>query len=764
MKKTLASILALSLVVSSFPLSVYAEAEVPVQETDAVEEAETEESNAEEAVTEADNENSDTEETVDTDTEHGDDTAPDDAADTLSDTAALYEEAIRNAAEYMVMYDHYIESGIPERNDTAANVADVIERFEIRRRIIRNLEDPEKEIPTDDYVEITDDNMRRSIMETARRCLTPEQYAEMTAEDGVYRLYYFNEYPIYVRDDVIEGLEGMDVNEQNSVIVPCADYIFKRLDNLFMAINIRNSQLQEIEDIMTELGHWNIVDDVFDIKESIKNKPYSVINAGSGSDTYNLDPECGYVLIRDYTQNNSGDADKLVFNYEVSADDVLLWRNGNDLIIIDEEHGNYVCIIDYFSDCGNDLSRIEIIEFSDGTTLSYEEVCAVTNICIGTDEDDVLESYADSSLVLGLSGNDTIVSHDGDNIVFGGDGDDVIQGYFGKDYLFGGDGNDIITGCGFIFSGGDTDIMIGGKGDDILKGKGYNDIYIYYLGDGNDIVDESDGDGYDILALGEGIEPDEVFVFMTDNRYTVNLLIEKTGEVISMPGRVVSDYAPVSFPIEEVRFADGTVWKGSDLAECANIIGTDGDDRIDDSGESDILWCGRGNDLLIGRSGDDTYIYDYGDGYDLIFDNTIWGSPNDVLRFADGISPDEIYAENRGRYYYLYVRDMSGCVAVYGIETVVFGDGTEWSEGSILENAHPASELCTDIKGDVNSDGIVNAADLTMMKKYLSEETEVYKALKEKIELPNFSAADIDEDGRISIADYIYLKSILLEA
>jgi RTX calcium-binding nonapeptide repeat (4 copies) len=70
--------------------------------------------------------------------------------------------------------------------------------------------------------------------------------------------------------------------------------------------------------------------------------------------------------------------------------------------------------------------------------------------------------------------------------VFGGSADDRLIGNEQENRLFGNRGNDFIAG---------------GQGDDILFGGEGNDRYIYWLGDGRDVIDEQNHGGRDSLQL-----------------------------------------------------------------------------------------------------------------------------------------------------------------------------------------------------------------------------------------------------------------------
>ena len=69
----------------------------------------------------------------------------------------------------------------------------------------------------------------------------------------------------------------------------------------------------------------------------------------------------------------------------------------------------------------------------------------------------------------------------------GGGGNDHLRGSIFADHLIGDDGDDHLD------SRAGNDILQGGRGHDLLKGGWGNDLYLYRLGDGKDIIHDSQG-------------------------------------------------------------------------------------------------------------------------------------------------------------------------------------------------------------------------------------------------------------------------------
>ncbi|MDT9096712.1 calcium-binding protein, partial [Escherichia coli] len=73
--------------------------------------------------------------------------------------------------------------------------------------------------------------------------------------------------------------------------------------------------------------------------------------------------------------------------------------------------------------------------------------------------------------------------------------------------------------------------------------------------------------------------------------------------------------------IEQLRFADGTVWNRFDLAAHA-LAATDADDTIVGGWRDDTLDGGAGNDRFQDLGGYDMYRFGIGDGQDVIDDTS----------------------------------------------------------------------------------------------------------------------------------------------
>ncbi len=192
-----------------------------------------------------------------------------------------------------------------------------------------------------------------------------------------------------------------------------------------------------------------------------------------------------------------------------------------------------------------------------------------------------------------------------------------------------------------------------------------NDIYIYNLGDGNDIIFENGGN--DTIVFGEGISYEDITVYQgnygiikyyvgdgsiqVNNQYVANNdgTYREAQRVETMrfaDGREVDLTKDVTFRIKEGSGSLGALENSNDT-----IIGSDGNDNLRGYSGDDTFIGGKGNDYLSGDEGDDIYVYNLGDGQDGISEN----GGNDTIVFGEGISYEDItvYQGNYGiiKYY-----------------------------------------------------------------------------------------------------------------
>ena len=302
------------------------------------------------------------------------------------------------------------------------------------------------------------------------------------------------------------------------------------------------------------------------------------LRGGTGADTYRFGRGDGHdTIIEDSWQQN--ETDRIELKAGVLPTDVRLervrtvngWQVSDDLKITLRDTGETLIVKNHFNE--SNRFAVEEIAFADGTLWDAEAI--KSRVLLGGDENDELR---------GFNGRD-----------------DVIVGGAGNDELFGGDGNDI---------------LIGGAGNDWLEGGAGSDTYRVTLGDGQDVINEGYTAGTDTVELEAGITPADVTV-----RWTLQGDMAVTlpdGSQLTVRGQ--ADTWSTERGIEQLRFADGTVWDRTELAARA-LAATSGDDAIVGGYQDDTLDGGAGNDQFQDLGGYDTYRFGAGDGQDTIADN-----------------------------------------------------------------------------------------------------------------------------------------------
>ena len=215
----------------------------------------------------------------------------------------------------------------------------------------------------------------------------------------------------------------------------------------------------------------------------------------------------------------------------------------------------------------------------------------LANTINGGTKNDTLSGGGGADKIYGKGGNDSIVGGDGKDLLCGDSGNDTLKGGKDNDSLWGGTGNDLLEG------GDGADTLSGESGNDKLNGEAGKDVL--GGGDGNDTLsggsenDELWGDkGNDSLSGGSG---DDTLVGGVGN----DKLLGDSGKDVLAGGE-----------------GNDTLLGGKDSD---TLWGDAGNDKLYGGEDNDILTGGKGNDSLWGDSGADKFIYESGDGKDVIF-------------------------------------------------------------------------------------------------------------------------------------------------
>ena len=170
----------------------------------------------------------------------------------------------------------------------------------------------------------------------------------------------------------------------------------------------------------------------------------------------------------------------------------------------------------------------------------------------------------------------------------------------------------------FIAGTAGNDTIEPGGGDDTVEDVGGNDVYIFRAGDGRDIIDE-DGSRYDsnTLRLPDHVPADVKAFRPADSNDLVLRLPD--GDEILLPDLFLT-YAG---NITRVEFGNGNVWNQTTLRAAADsgfvppypreITGTNSGETLTGTALSEVI---------EGRLGSDTYVFQRGGGVDIIQSDT----------------------------------------------------------------------------------------------------------------------------------------------
>lgn len=401
------------------------------------------------------------------------------------------------------------------------------------------------------------------------------------------------------------------------------------------------------------------------------------LNGGDGDDTYILDDQdVGMTTIEDGSGMN-----RIIFGTGIRPQDLsfipipgasdFILRYGDDMVGIKD---------------GLTSAAISHFEFSDGQVLTRADIMAL----------------APAPLT-----------------IQGGDNSDDIVGGSHADDIRGGAGADLITG------GAHNDLLKGGQGDD---------TYFFRAGDGTDTIDDHAGvnrirfgagitaedihlsvvelwpghqlrvrygDEDDVVALQNGVfRSTDIFEFADGTVLTVADLMLRSGPVTASGSGDGSAYGS-NFD-DVLRAGGGEVQiygrDGNDTLIGTynnNIIsGGNGNDAIEGGGGGDVLSGGAGDDYLSG-SGHVTYLFNVGDGQDIISNSysrweesqVVFGAGLDAasVQVSQAIGEDgNVYLDlDFGNGDRLSIIDG----AMSGVRSFAFADGTVLSVDELVKRA-----------------------------------------------------------------------------
>jgi len=424
-----------------------------------------------------------------------------------------------------------------------------------------------------------------------------------------------------------------------------------------------------------------------------------LLQGGAGGDIYFINSGDGIDTIIDTYEpvfNGTNYGNLVIFGAGIQLDDITLGLGS--LLIRLGNNGDALHIDGFDSDNPYADPAISQFQFVDGTVLSFEQLLSRGFDLIGSPNSEVINGSAIDDRIDALEGNDTVYSKAGNDTITLGAGDDLADGGAGDDYLSGGAGSD---------------------------------TYLFDLGWGQDSIDNYDTGTIktDVIRFAAGISVSDIKASRSDDALILSFI--GTDDNLTVAGyfsnNEVNDYS-----VEEIRFADGTVWDiaaiktqittGGSAADTLygftsadTLNGLEGDDTLYGLDGNDTLIGSSGDDYLSGGAGSDTYLFDLGWGQDSI-DNYDTGTiKTDVIRFAAGISVSDIKASRSDDALILSFIGTDDNLTVagyfsnnevndYTVEEIRFADGTVWDIAAIKTQVMTGSSAADILYGSASAD------------------------------------------------------------
>ncbi|MCT7294601.1 hemolysin [Ralstonia sp. CHL-2022] len=400
-------------------------------------------------------------------------------------------------------------------------------------------------------------------------------------------------------------------------------------------------------------------------------------------------------LLQMETTGTSG-ADTL---YGTSGADVFDGKGGNDIEIGKGGGDTFIFNVGYGSLEINELdtsgSSINVLRLGPGINLASLQVSAGDKGLVLTDGVSGDQITIDSMLSNSNAGVQQVQFSDGTTLTAAQliqmipptvPGANMVYGTTGNDTLNGTSGADVFWGRG----GNDTEIGMGG-GDTFIFDAGYGHL---------DIQEVDTSTSTNVLKLGVGISPSSIAVSL--NRQGGVVITDGiSGDQITVDMMAqAATWAAYGYHIgiQQVLFADGTVWTAQQLLQKIPPPSA-ADDVLIGTSAAEVFDGKGGNDLVLGGGGGDTFVFNAGYGNLEITEtdtsgaiNTLYlgagisqssvvvsGTSGGNLLLTDGISGDQITVD--------YGLHGTSYGVGYGVEQVQFADGTVWSQQQLLQMA-----------------------------------------------------------------------------
>jgi Ca2+-binding RTX toxin-like protein len=483
-----------------------------------------------------------------------------------------------------------------------------------------------------------------------------------------------------------------------------------------------------------------------------------ILKGGLGADTYVFGIDDGTDRI--FENGDTTSLDRISFAAGIAADDVAVGTSGSDLVFTIGAES--LTVVGAVALSATAAAKVELVAFADGTVWDAAEIQRLLIESSATVGNDTIVGGDDADIIHGLAGNDTLKGQGGADSLFGDEGTDALYGGDGNDELYGGNGNDWLSG-----DAGD-DVLDGGTGNDSYAAGPGNDVILFGRGSGADFAycTDTTAGAVDAVRIADDLSPVDVQAVRQVNDLILQVLTVVNGATVTDSLTLSGYFANNGVgAIDEIRFADGTIWRpadffarelnggagddsrmgfdgndtmsggagndslyggaGNDLIDGGSgndtlrgetgsdvLLGSTGDDALYGAEGGDTLQGGAGSDTLDGGTGDDTYVFGRGDGQDTIVEHYTTGDI-DTLALGSGIMPADVGLYRNGNELCV-VLDGSPTQArikdfflgsAYQIERILFADGTAWDLAEI--NSRTVAGTANAMTGTAGNDTFV---------------------------------------------------------
>ena len=493
-----------------------------------------------------------------------------------------------------------------------------------------------------------------------------------------------------------------------------------------------------------------------------------VLKGGSGDDTYIFGRGSGQDMI---FETSGTDTIRLI---DSNPSDITVTQTTQDLIFSIKDTEDSLTVAGWFEGSGYKIERVMFADGTMWAAADLENLTPGTDgndTQEGSDGADVLYGGDGYDSLYGYGGDDYLDGGDGGDHLEGGSGDDVLIGGSGHDVLIGGLGDDTyIFTPGFdttyISDYYDPDIDLSSYENDIdtvrfeggflpsdvnltWDGSTWNGFYLNLsIGESGDMLgfniynggnyqgyfEGRDAAGIEQFIFSDGTvwESNELLTWMMDGTDSSDYLYGTGGDntitghsgddrIEGLEGDDVMDggdgndilYGGSGSDTITGGKGDDTIygnWQDFDEDEKNTLMGEDGNDTLYGDSGDDMMIGGTGNDSFYGGEGKDTYLFNSGDGQDVISNENWddegrvdWKNP-DIISFGEGILPTDILASRDGNNLLLEISGTGDSLefsdwfaSTMGADNrgvqLEFTDGTVWNVSNLADMLADPSDI-----------------------------------------------------------------------